>query len=389
MVEARHRPTALHIDLDALRHNVGVMRNVAKNSAICAVVKANAYGHGAVAIATAALQAGAAGFAVAIVDEGVQLREANITAPILVLSDVAPEEEETLVAAGLTATISSIRSVIRLSAAARRASVQVPVHICVNTGMHREGAQEEDVAALVSAVGEHQNLRLEGIWTHFAVADEDGESDEFTKSQIAQFEKVLASLPTRPQVVHAANSAATLRWPSAHYDMVRTGIVLYGINPAAPVAMHNDLRPVVSLRSEVAFVRDLPAGERPSYGRSRALVSPARIATIPIGYADGIRRELFDSGAYVLINGKRCPLAGRVSMDQIVVACDESANVSPDDEVVLIGNQGKETITVIDWARWTNTIGYEVVCDFSERLHRITHGDESARWSGLTPGGRS
>lgn len=374
MAESLHRPTQLRIDLDALRHNVSVLRGLAPTSAICAVVKANGYGHGAIEIARGALEAGAAGLAVSNTDEGVELRDAGISAPVLVLSDAPSEAEDALVAASLTATVSSRRSVLRLAAAARRVSAQVPVHVCVDTGMHREGSSLGDALDVLEEVQAHQNLRLEGIWTHFAVADEGGEADSFTTAQIDRFDSLLNRLPTRPTVVHAANSAATLRFARAHYDMVRCGIALYGIDPAPPLASNQSLRPVLTLHSKVATVREVQAGERPSYGRRRALEADSRIATIPIGYADGVRRSLLDAGGYVLINGHRCALAGSVSMDQIVVVCPDAADIAEDDDVVLIGTQGDESIPLWEWARWSDTIGYEVACGFSDRVTRVTLG---------------
>lgn len=387
MVEGRTRPAWAEIDLDAVRANVGVLRQVAAPAALCAVVKADAYGHGAVPVARAAIEAGAAGVAVAIVDEGVELREHGVTAPVLVLSEAVAEAAEAVARAGLTATVASATGLQALAAAARRVGTRVPVHLKVDTGMHRLGVAPEAAAALAGAVASESALRLEAVWTHLAVADGvTAEDRSFTALQLERFDKVLAGLPGRPPVRHAANTAGALAWPEARYDMVRCGIGIYGLPPSAAMGSAatgtglTRLRPALSLKARVAAVRELDAGERPSYGRLRPLAERSVVATVPLGYADGVRRALFIAGGEVLVGGVRRPLAGMVSMDQLVVDCGPGSAVAPGDEMVLIGTQGGEAVTAMEWAGRLGTVGYEVLCAISPRVHRVYTGEAAAGW---------
>jgi len=385
MSEARRRPTTARIDLEAVRHNAGVLKRVAAPAALCAVVKADAYGHGAPAVAQAALEGGATSLGVALVDEGIELRDAGVTAPIFVLSEPAAEAAADAVAARLTLTIYSepMRALVEQSA--RALGVVQPVHVKVDTGMHRVGAPASGVVALARAVTGSSALSLEGIWTHFPVADGASPEDRaFTAGQIERFDAVLADLAQagiEPGLRHAANSAGAIAWRVARYDLVRCGLVLYGELPtpfvaeAFAAASHGqELHQVLTLRSEVVAVRSLPAGARPSYGRKRPLPGPATVATVPIGYADGVPFALFEGGGEVLIGGRRHPLAGRVTMDQLVVDCGEDAPVRPGDAVVLLGSQGDERITATDWARLTRSISYEILSRLGPRVPRVVTG---------------
>jgi alanine racemase len=261
------------------------------------------------------------------------------------------------------------------------------VHVKVDTGMHRVGLAPEAAADFALAVARSQ-LSLEGFWTHLAVADGDRAEDrEFTDLQLSRFEGHLADLEARgvrPALRHAANSAGAIAHPRARYDMVRTGIALYGELPhpamAAAIAAAGDgeaLRPVMSLRSQVVAVRRLDAGERPSYGRLRPLPEPSTVATVPVGYADGIPHRLFDNGGEVLIGGRRRPLAGAVTMDQIVVDCGAD-DVAVGDDVVLIGTQGDEHIGASEWAERVGTISYEVLTGIGPRVPRVVSGAKEA-----------
>jgi alanine racemase len=391
MAEGRTRPAWVEVDLDALAHNVAVLARRAAPSTLCAVVKADAYGHGAVQVARTALASGAAGLAVAIVDEGVELREHGIDAPVLVLSEVTPEAAEVLVRARLTATVATRQGMEALAAAARRAGTRATVHVKVDTGMHRVGVAPEDAPALVRAAQADPALRVEAVWTHLAVAEGTTPDDRaFTALQLERFDEVVSALATRPRLLHAANTAGAIAWPAARYDMVRCGIGLYGYAPAPAMSYAADtaadtaavlasLRPVLSLKARVSAVRELAAGERPSYGRRRALPERGIVATVPIGYADGVPRRLFDTGSPVLVGGRRRPLAGTVTMDQIMVDCGPGASVAPGDEVVLIGRQGEEQISAADWARLLGTISYEVLCGFGLRLPRVYCGGAGPR----------
>ena len=386
----RYRRAWAEIDLDAVRHNTAVMRAVSTPAAVCAVVKADAYGHGSVPVAKAALAGGAAGLAVALVEEGVVLREAGVHGPVLLLSEPPPDAYEAVVVAGVTPTLYSLEGVARAGEAARHAGTRLSVHVKVDTGMHRVGAEPSSVPAVVAAIAEDPLLSLDGLWTHLAVAE--GETDEdrlFTRRQLAAFDEVVADVRrtgTVPAVLHAANSAAAVVWPEARYDMVRAGIALYGEAPSPGVARAlaeatggARLRPVLSLRAEVAAVRQLPAGARPSYGRRRELPAPSLVATVPVGYADGVPRALFDAGGEVLIGGRRRPLAGMVTMDQIVVDCGPESLVAVGDEVVLLGSQGREQVTAGEWADRLGTISYEVLCGIGPRVpRRFVGGDVPA-----------
>jgi alanine racemase len=379
VAEGRSRPAWAEVDLAAIRHNAELLRRISAPAALCAVVKADAYGHGATAVAKAAIEGGATSLAVALVDEGVELREAGVGEPILLLSEPPEDAVEAVVAGGLTPTIATEGSVARLAVAAKSFGTRLSVHVKVDTGMHRVGVAPAAAPALVQAVLGEPMLQLEGLWTHLAVADGASEEDRaFTTTQLERFDALAAAGP-RPPILHAANSAAAIAWPGARYDLVRCGIALYGELPSATVAEAfvaatggTPLRPALSLRARVSAVRQLDAGERPSYGRLRALPEQSVVATVPIGYADGVPRALFGAGFSVLIGGRRHPLAGMVTMDQIVVDCGPGATVAPGDEVTLLGRQGDEVITVSEWAGMLGTIGYEVLCGIGPRVPRVT-----------------
>jgi alanine racemase len=388
MAQGRSRPAWAEIDLGAVAHNAGVLARLAAPAELCAVVKAHGYGHGGPAVARAALAGGATRLAVALVDEGVELRRHDVTAPVLLLSECGLDAVETTIAYGLTPTVYSTESIAAFAAAARAVGKRVAVHVKVDTGMHRVGATPEALASVVAAVGREPMLDLESVWTHLPVADGDQEVDRtFTTEQLALFERLVAELESQGVTVplrHAANTAGTIAFPQARLDMVRCGLGLYGYLPGPSVqaafaqqAKGETLLPAMSLKAQVVAVRTLEAGERPSYGRLRPLPERSVVATVPIGYADGVPRALFTGGYGVLIGGVRRPLAGMVTMDQIVVDCGADSSVQPGDEVVLLGRQGNETITADDWADLLGTISYEVVCGVGPRMPRklVNHPD--------------
>jgi alanine racemase len=355
---------------------------VAAPAELCAVVKAHGYGHGGPAVARAAVAGGAARLAVALVDEGVELRRHGVTAPVLLLSECGLDAVDTALAYGLTPTLYSAEGIAAFAAAARAAGQRTAVHVKVDTGMHRVGAAPEDLIALAGAAEREPLLHLDGVWTHLPVADGELPEDRaYTEDQLDLFDRLVAALAEagiRPPVLHAANTAGAIAFPRSRHDMVRCGIGLYGYLPGAGVARAlseqaggQALQPVMSLKAQVVAVRELEAGERPSYGRLRPLPERSVVATVPIGYADGVPRTLFGAGYEVLIGGKRRPLAGMVTMDQIVVDCGPDASVRPGDEVVLLGTQGSETITADDWAAMLGTISYEVVCGVGPRMPRV------------------
>jgi len=366
------------VDLDAIRHNVDVLRTVVAPSDVWVVVKANGYGHGAPEVAAAALDAGAAGLCVALVEEGVELRAHGIDAPILVLSEQPSESAATIVANDLTPTVYTNGFIDAVAAAVLAAGrTECPVHVKVDTGMQRVGARPEAVAGLVTRVREQSPaLRLAGLFTHLAVADEP--DDEFTTVQLGRFDEVVSVTGVAEGVaLHAANSAGALAHPAARRSFVRAGIAVYGVSPGHGVDdLCGDLRPALALRARVSFVKKVSAGSRISYGLRHTFDRDTTVATVPIGYADGVPRRLSSTGGEVLIAGRRRPIVGVVTMDQLMVDCGPADPVAVGDEVVLIGEQvgrdGPQRIRAEDWADRLGTIGYEIVCGIGTRVPRRT-----------------
>ncbi|GAC1540112.1 MAG: alanine racemase [Acidimicrobiales bacterium] len=367
------RPVWAEIDLGALRDNARWLSALVAPARLCAVVKAFGYGHGPVRAAEAAIAGGATWLAVATVEEGVQLRQAGITEPVLLLSEPVRGALADVVAWRLTPTLYSLDAVTAAARAVAGYGAERPlsVHVKVDTGMHRVGADPVGAVAVARAVADAPELVLEGLSTHFAVADEP--DDPYTCAQLAVFNGVaseLAAAGVRPTILHAANSAGAISFPDARLDLVRCGIALYGLAPALALGSRCvGLRPAMAVKARVSFSKQVGAGERVSYGLRYRLDAPARIATVPMGYADGIPRRLADTGGEVLIRGRRRPLAGTVTMDQITVDCGDD-DVVAGEEVVLIGTQGAETITAWDWAERLGTIAYEIVCGISSRVPR-------------------
>ena len=358
------RPTWIQVDLDAVRHNVRLLRP--QHAQLMAVVKANAYGHGDVPVARAALEAGATWIGVALVEEGLGLRDAGIEAPILVLSEFPPGSEAPALAAGLTPSLYTDAGWVRLAEAV--AGRAVGVHVKVDTGMHRVGVYPpEATAGFVDRVVA-SGLRLDGLWTHFASSTED---EKTTLLQLETFLAVVEGVRAdghQPLLLHAANSGATILYRETHLDLVRSGIAIYGIDPGGGAGVGLGLRPALSWRSAVTMTRRLPAGEAVSYGHRYRLERDANVATVPVGYADGYPRFL-SSRADVLIRGQRCRVAGNVTMDQLIVDCGE-LTVEAGDEVVLLGRQGDQTVSVDELAGLAGTIGYEIVAGIGGRVPR-------------------
>ncbi|HEX4978438.1 MAG TPA: alanine racemase [Acidimicrobiales bacterium] len=362
------RPAWAEVDLGAIRHNVTEIARLAGNARFCAVVKADGYGHGAVPIARAALQGGATWLAVALVEEAAVLRGEGIDAPILVLSEPPPEAMG--VAAGLDLRV-TLYTDEGIEAAARHG---LRAHLKVDTGMHRVGVQPQRALRLASLVAAHHTLELEAVWTHLAVADEPERSDA-TQRQLSCFSDVVAGIRATGidvPMTHVSNTAGVLMAGEAH-DMVRVGIGLYGYQPNPDRATAADLRPALSLRARTSHVKRLAAGESLSYGMRYTLERDATVATVPLGYADGVPRRLSGTGAEVLVGGLRRPIAGTVTMDQVLVDCGD-LDVSRGDEVVLLGTAGDDAITADDWARRTGTISYEILCGIGPRVPRVHLG---------------
>ncbi len=368
------RPVWAEIDLGAITRNVARLAAVAAPARMCAVVKADGYGHGAVASAQAALAGGADCLAVALVSEGVALREAGIDGPILVLSHAAGEDLDLLIGHDLEPTAYTDAFVAALGVAADRAGRSstnpVRTHLKVDTGMHRVGANPGEAVALAAAIEAAPGLVLAAVSTHCAVADEP--ANPFTAIQLDRFEEAVAAIEAAGFAIpyrHAANTAATITCSRSRYDMVRCGIGIYGLDPSSALAGLVDLEPSLSLRAQVSHVQRVPAGEGISYGLRYRPATDATIATVPIGYGDGTPRRLGATGGQVLIGGRHRPIAGTVTMDQILVDCGDDP-VAVGDDVVLLGRQDEATISAQDWADRLDTITYEIVCGIGPRVPR-------------------
>ncbi|MGI9033669.1 MAG: alanine racemase [Acidimicrobiales bacterium] len=364
------RPAWAQIDLGAVRHNAAALGALAAPARLCAVVKAGGYGHGIVPVSQAALEGGAIWLAVAMVEEGADLREAGIEAPVLLLSEPPHASMADVVELGLTPTLYTQAGVeAAAKAVAHKGAPPLAVHIKVDTGMHRVGAAPADAFAVALAVAERPELRLGGLWTHFAKADEPG--DPFTAHQHAAFLRLvddLAAAGLRPPLLHACNSAAAIAHPDARHDLVRCGITMYGVNPGPAIDGLVALRPALSLRAQVSYVKEVTAGEGVSYGLRRRFDRRTVVATVPLGYADGVPWRLGVAGGEVLIGGQRRAIAGSVTMDQITVDCGDDASIVAGDEVVLLGRQGDESVGAWEWASRAGTIAYEILCGIGPRV---------------------
>jgi alanine racemase len=364
----RFRPTVVEVDLDAIRYNVRAI--APPGVAVMAVVKGDAYGHGDVPVARAALEAGASWLGVALVEEGLALREAGIGAPVLVLSEFPLGAEKEALAAGLTPTVYSEDGVALVAEAAGAIGRTVGVHLKLDTGMHRLGlwppVRAPELARQVAGAG----LELQGLWTHFATAEADEPGTRRQLQALLDAARALGEAGFPPRLLHAANSAATILHPASHLELVRPGGAIYGL--AAGPGLERGLRPALSWRSAVTMARRLPARERVSYGHRYELERDATVATVPVGYEDGYSRSL-SGRADVLIRGRRCRVAGTVTMDQIMVDCGD-LDVIAGDEAVLLGRQGDEQIAAEELAELAGTISYEIVTAISERVPREYRG---------------
>lgn len=381
------RCTAAHVDLDATRSNYraiadylnreaalnrGVGKGAATAPGIIAVVKASAYGHGAVRVAQALEEAGATWLAVADIEEGIELRASGARARILVFGALSVSALEGVFDYDLTPTIASPAAGRALQIAALARGVSIKYHLKIDTGMHRLGFRYENLPWTLPELLASPNLELEGVYTHFATAD-DPEHPLFEQQRL-NFEKaceMLASLGARPRYRHAANSAATLRDSRVWYDFIRPGLLLYGVVPP-PLHTTMVLRPVMSLTSRVVAVKGIRAGERVGYGSRFAPQRPTTLAVIPAGYADGLDRRLENRG-HVLIRGQRAKIVGAVSMDMLTVDVTDIDEVNPGDEVVFLGSQGPSPIQILDAREMANaisTIPYEILCRLGSRVRR-------------------
>lgn len=371
VLERNLRPTWVEVDLDALAANVRELVRVAGGSQVMAVVKADAYGHGAVPVARTAVEAGARWLAVACLEEGLKLRQGGLKVPILVLGYLPPEEARAAVEADISCCVFGDETARALAQAAVRCGRRARVHVKVDTGMGRLGVRPEDAVGFVRWLKGIPALEVEGIFTHLATADEEDLS--FARAQLDAFAAVLAALEREQVHVpyrHAANSAALLRLPAARYNLVRPGLAMYGVYPAPGLETVARLRPVLAWKTRVAQVKVMRPGETVGYGRTWRAAGNEVLITLPVGYADGYRRVL-SGRAEVLVRGRRARVAGRVSMDQLTAALPAGAEVSPGEEVVLLGRQGEEEISAVDLARAADTIPYEVLAGIGRRVARV------------------
>ncbi len=369
-MNAERYSTWVEVDLDAIRQNVAI---IAQHTgvAVMAVVKANAYGHGAVPVAKAALEGGASWLAVARPEEGLELRENGLDCPILLLGYTPPAMVETAIRNHLSMTVWRTEHIEAADRVGQRLGIRARLHLKVDTGMSRLGVPPEEALPLVRQLASARGVSFEGIFTHFARADEADPTP--TDEQEQRFRDLLQSLEAealRPPWVHAANSAASMYRSSAHFDMVRLGIAMYGLHPSSEAPLLPKMRPALTWKAVLSHVKVLPPGRGVSYGHEYVTSHHERIGTIPVGYADGFRRL---RGNAVLVGGKRVSVVGRVCMDQIMVQLDAVPDARPGDEVVLIGQQGGEKITAEDVARTWGTINYEVTCAIGPRVPRIYH----------------
>ena len=366
---------AARIDLGAIRHNAAVLARAAGGARLMAVVKADGYGHGAVPVARAALEGGASALAVAAAEEARELRAAGIDAPLVVMGPLAGEEWEAAADAGAEVVAWTPESVERAAAAAAAAGGRARIHLKLDTGMGRLGARSEDVAALADAAAA-VDADVVGLMTHFATADErDGENASFMAEQAVRFRAVVASLRPRfpDAAVHAANSAALLRDPATAFDMVRCGIALYGCSPFGGDPADHDLRPAMTLVSHLGAIRTVRSRESVGYGRLWRAARGTRVGVVPVGYADGYARAL-SGRAEVLVRGRRAPVIGAVSMDQMTIDLGPGATEEVGDEVVLLGAQGEERVSAEELAAARGTINYEITCAIGSRIPRVLEG---------------
>lgn len=374
------RPLWAMVDLDTIVDNYRQLCSLARPSRVSAVVKADAYGHGAVEVSKALFSAGCRDFSVALVDEAIELRKAGIDGEILVLSEPHLSALDAAADYGISVTLYTPEALKVVSSSTfGEKGTRLAIQLKVDTGMFRVGVTLEDLNEIADAMNDGE---LEGLWSHFAVADDlESESVEFTLLQIERFHtamRILSSKGIWPKQVHIANTAGLLNYPSARFTKVRVGLGIYGYSPGKSTSSSTiELHPALELISEVSFVKEVAAHERPSYGRCLALERDSMVATIPIGYADGFSRALFYGHGEVLIDGVRYPLAGMVTMDQIMVDLGPNSHVVPGDKVVLIGSSGNDRISANEWASRCSTIAWEVLCGISKRVPRKYRWDRT------------
>ena len=374
MTRPRYRPTWADVDLKALEYNyIQVKRLAGKDVQMMAVVKANAYGHGTVEVSRILEEMGVNYLGVATTDEAVRLRDHGIKTPVLILGSVLPEEVKIARDRDITLTLCSHEILKEIKVLAKSGDAQetkVKVHVKVDTGMGRIGVWHEDALHFIKEVAVEKSVLLEGIYTHFSSA---GRDEFFTDYQMESFERLLVAIEKswiKIPLKHAANSIATVDFKRAHLNLARPGLIIYGMYPKYTFPKLIKLKPVLSLKTRVVFLKDIPPGRSISYGRTFITQRHTKIATLPIGYADGYHRGLSNK-AQVLIHGQYAPVVGKVTMDQTMIDVGHIRGIKIGDEVVLIGKQGHHEIRIESLARLAGTIAYDFICAISNRVPRI------------------
>ena len=364
------RPTIAEINLKAIRNNVRRLRERVQPAEVMAVVKADAYGHGAIPVAQTALAAGASQLAVALLEEGIELRRAQIAAPILVFGGFFEKQIDSFIENDLHFTLYDLRLAEIVSRRAQALGRVAQAHVKIDTGMGRVGLLPAEVIKVIPAMAKLPHLELIGLCTHFASSD--SRDKTYAHRQLEQFNAIVQQLAQRDlrfKYLHAANSGAILDLPQSYFNLVRPGVIMYGYYPSDETSESIPLEPAMSLRTEILHVKRVPAGTFISYNSTFQTRETTTIATLPIGYADGVPRR-FSSNFEMLVRGRRCPLVGRVCMDQIMIDLGDMQNVQAGEEVVLLGKQGDEEISIYEWCRRLKTIPYEVTCGISKRVGR-------------------
>jgi alanine racemase len=368
------RPTVCFVDLNALGWNFRQIRSkVGSQVKVLSMVKANGYGHGAAAISKALAAEGSDAFGVATTEEGVELRQAGICTPILVLAGAYPDQVDQFFDNSLTPVIHALASLEELDAIVHRRKKSLNVHLKIDTGMGRIGLLAAEFNSWLPKIKTLKALKIEGLFSHFSHAE--SVEGSYTRQQLRTFQGIVERLRAEgifPSLVHLANSAATITLPQAYFDMVRPGLMLYGIYPSPAMASQICLKPVLSWKTRILQLKKVPAGSSISYGQTFVTKRESFIATLPIGYADGYPRLLSNRGE-VLVTGKRAPVAGRVCMDLTMIDVTDIGKIQQGDEVVLLGRQGDAEISADDMAAWADTISYEILTSIGARVPRIHH----------------
>jgi alanine racemase len=366
------RPTVAFIDHDALRWNLRQVRaKVGAQVKILSMVKANAYGHGAAAISKTLAAAGGDAFGVATLEEGIELRQAGAREPILFLAGAYEDQLDQVFAFSLTPVIHKLDGLRQLEAALLRRGAKLDVHLKIDTGMGRLGLVATESDDWLPEIKKLTALKIAGVFSHFSHAE--SVEGDYTKKQLELFNQILPKLRSagiHPPLVHFANSAATITLPAAYFDMVRPGIMLYGVYPSPPMADQITLQPVLSWKTKILQLKKVSAGTSISYGQTFVTRRESLIATLPVGYADGYQRLLSNRGE-VLVGARRAPVVGRVCMDLTLIDVTDIKNVKQGDEVVLLGRQGAGEISADELAAWADTISYEILTSISARVPRI------------------